>query len=423
VQALARVIYSFIHTLEKDILYPHSTLIRIFPLLFKSLNIEMEKQTPFMHHILKALEISNLLEECGQSYMRSENPEHTAEAKPCVAIDAAFSLILYPEITFVDALALARFCSVREAGTLPRFELTRISAIRGFDRGVTSEAMRALFARLSGFAPDQSLAWTLEDWEKRYHEVRFHRGLVLTLSKDRRYLAETAELSSLIAETLAPGVYLLREEDQEAAFEVLGKAGVDIIAQPLSAPKPKAVKGPQPYPSPASKFKGNFSLTRTHGKAFSAPDSPETRTQGGNSAEKLKEHFRSLLSGMKLSKEERDELSARVERRLILTGSQLKDASVKYERLEARGLDYVGKQTVAKQAVSLQSLVELQWAPGGKAERLLGVPQALEKNGGESILVLRTAGISGAKDQAEDIRVPLAKISLIRRIKKSIFGT
>jgi hypothetical protein len=421
VLALARVMYGFIHTLEKEILYPRSTLTRLFPVLFKSLNIETKKQESFIHHILRALEISGLLEEHGQSYMRSPFPENSGgDAKPRIAIDAGSSLVLYPEISFADALELARFCSVREAGTAPRFELTRLSAVRGFDRGITVETMGALLTRLSGFAPDQSLAWTLGDWEKRYHEVSFQRGLVLTLSKDRRYLAETAGLSQLIAGTLAPGVYLIRDEDQKAVLDALDRAGIDIIAQPLSAPAAKEVKLPS-YPSPASKFRGDFSLKGKYTKPRPGAASGERLTGAENAAETLKEHFRSLLADMKLSKEERGELAARVERRLILSDSQLRDASVKYERLEAGGLDYAGKQAVAKQAISLRSFVELRWSSGGKAGHLLAIPQALEKSGGESILVLRSGAEQG--DQAEEIRLPLAKISLIRRIKKSIFGT
>jgi hypothetical protein len=55
----------------------------------------------------------------------------------------------------------------------------------------------------------------------------------------------------------------------------------------------------------------------------------------------------------------------------------------------------------------------------------MGVPQALEKKDGDTILVLkpvsetennRDAGIS-----RDTIRIPLGKISLLRRIKQSIF--
>jgi hypothetical protein len=72
-------------------------------------------------------------------------------------------------------------------------------------------------------------------------------------------------------------------------------------------------------------------------------------------------------------------------------------------------------------------MVEVCWNEGGKANRVFGIPTALEKSVGESVLVLNPlAGedYGDIKGQAggEAIRVPLGKISLLRRIKKSIFG-
>jgi len=127
---------------------------------------------------------------------------------------------------------------------------------------------------------------------------------------------------------------------------------------------------------------------------------------------------------MQLSKAERDELSARIDRRLILSGDQLQGASVRYEKLEARGLDYVGKAALAKQAIALRSPVELTWPQRGKETgRVFGIPTALEKTGGESILVINPLGTEGESvlPQGEPLKIPLGKISFLRRIKKSIF--
>jgi hypothetical protein len=54
--------------------------------------------------------------------------------------------------------------------------------------------------------------------------------------------------------------------------------------------------------------------------------------------------------------------------------------------------------------------------PDGAVNRVIGIPEALEKNGGEIVLVLNPM------PQGETIRLPLGKISLLRRIKQSIFG-
>jgi hypothetical protein len=120
---------------------------------------------------------------------------------------------------------------------------------------------------------------------------------------------------------------------------------------------------------------------------------------------------------MRLSKAEWDELASRIERRLILNESQLVGASVRFEKLEARGLDYVGKSTVAREAIASKSLLEIL-LPGSGEEpnRVVGIPLSLEKREGETFLVLKSM------PQEEEMRLPLGKISLLRRIKHSIFG-
>jgi len=81
-------------------------------------------------------------------------------------------------------------------------------------------------------------------------------------------------------------------------------------------------------------------------------------------------------------------------------------------------MDYNGKTLIAKQAISMQSLLEVTWPVKQKQERVLGIPKALEKTGTESILVIKPMD-----GREETIRIPLGKISLLRRIKRSIFET
>jgi hypothetical protein len=120
---------------------------------------------------------------------------------------------------------------------------------------------------------------------------------------------------------------------------------------------------------------------------------------------------------MQIPKSERDELAARIERRLIVCESQLAEASIRFEKTEARGLDYVGKTTVVKQAVASKSLIEIFWSGAGEEpNRVMGIPLALEKREGETFIVLKPM------PQGKEIRLPLGKISLLKRIKQSIFG-
>jgi hypothetical protein len=359
--------------------------------------------------------------------------------RPVLAMDTAFSCILYPEIRFSDAISLGAFCSVRETGTAVRFEISRESAVRGFDRGLGSGDMLALLDRLSGNRVDENFRWTLKDWETRYSGVSLYQGIVLTLSEDRRYLAETGPLAALITRTLTPGVYMLSAAEKAEAVQVLQKAGIDIIAQPSLGTGPGSfpLHTPEEWRSPYPPLNRLSWLRPYLPQDKPVPGKPEPGPERGTAApapdpkkaEAFKERFRAVLDKMQLPKAERDELSARIERRLVLTGSQLKDVSIKYEKLEARGLDYVGKAVIAKQAIGSRSPVEIMWlSPEGQENRFIGIPEALDKQGGETLLVL--SPVSQEDGIREDtlyrsggaLRIPIGKIGLLRRIKQSIFG-
>jgi hypothetical protein len=443
-------IHRFFDTLEPRRRYPKSTLQRFVMLLEmgEPASGTGRKTGPRYHFkgILDVLELTGLLETAGPDLWQTgailADPPAGPEAgeivpgdaplpeQPVLAMDTAFSFFLYPEIAFADALALAGFCSIRETGSVVRFELTRQSVVRGFDRGLNAAAMTELLNRLSGSRIDKNTIWTLQEWEARHDAISLYQGVVLTLEEDRRYLAETGPLASLVSRTLAPGVYLLSVQKKIQAVEILEKAGVDIIAQPGETPD-RAEPEYTFFPVPTSAFAFGPNQVQPE-RFFSGRESmPEVQPDSAG-AEDYKERFRAILKKLELPRAEREELAARIERRLVVSESQLAEASVRYEKLEARGLDYVGKAAIAKQAIASKSLLEVLWPhPDGGTNKALGVPEALEKRGGESILIIKplSSADSASKksfpeetSRADSIRLPLGKISLLRRIKQSIFG-
>jgi hypothetical protein len=481
IRKLARFVHRFISALKEGRVYPRSTLKRLVEILERDeagnplwgeigmipLSIGAAGTGPF----LEALEAAGLMTPVKGAGVSPEAAAGTASADPdcrrlvpvpappsggapdpVIAMDAAFSCILYPEIPFADALILAAFCSVREAGTVVRFELTRESVVRGFDFGLDADAMIGRLERLSGKSMDQNLKWTLRDWGNRYSGVALYQGTALVLSEDRRYLAQAGPVASLIARTLAPGVYLLSFRghtftEMDEALQRLRKAGIDIVARP---PLPEAdalseswlyireeggtaaftaraapVRNLPPYPplktpplftDPAPD--GFFSRQTPEAGALAArEDAAGSSPPVTKDARTHQERFRLALRKLSLPKPDADELAARIDRRLILNESQLAGGAVRGEKMEARNLDYVGKTILAKQAIALKSPVEVLWvAPEGGSSRIVGVPGALEKRGGETVLVLKP--LPGG----DEIRLPLGKISLLRRIKQSIFG-
>jgi hypothetical protein len=380
---------------------------------------DSKSQFPF-EPLFAAMEVTGLLikKDAYWKAPRFVTPHSAAdETVPVIVMNAALSFVLYPEIPFADAMALGSFCSVKEndENTI-HFELSRQSVVRGFNQGLKADTMITLLDRLSLNRLDANLAWTLREWETRYTGVSLHQGIVLTLEEDRRYLADAGPVSRIIQKTLAPGVYLLSSDDKSEAVKTLLKAGVDIVAQP-----------PLGFDAGLDSFSRNtFARLGSGGVADSPlyPNEEPVSKEGKKpveNADSIKQKFRTTLDKMKLGKQERDELLARIERRLVLSDAQLEGASLRYEKLEARGLDYAGKSAIAKQAVETGSLLEVSW-PGqdGETNRTTGTAQALEKKDGDSILVLRSGGNS--EKGTRDFRIPLRKISLLRRIKQSIFG-
>jgi len=422
----ASFIHNFYTLLDPEQLYPHITLRRLLFILAqknKEINYDM---------LIKATEQAGLLL-TDSNQLRQKSPffSEAATAKKtsadaasatahaaAIAMDSPFTLVMYPEIAYNDAIELASISHVTGAGLNVSFEINKDAAVLAFNRGISAAQVIDLLQRLSGNRLDGNAAFTLLDWEKRHKEVALSKGLVLSLSPERRYLAETKPLSKYISATLAPGIYLLPENMEEHVYAALKKAGITIFARPDSGIN----RNNDGYSATDTDSHFYFPRLNTetphtektrhlkHEKKEDGINAPESDSQ----AAALIEGFHSVISKMPLGAEQRDELEARINRRLVLCESQLKDAVVRYEKLEARGLDYNGKTMIAKQAIARQSPLEVSWPGRKKQESVIGIPNALEKTGGESVLVMEQA-------DGDTIRIPLGKISLLRRIKKSIF--
>ena len=435
VRKYAALIHQFISALEPERLYPVSTLRRIAGILEHN-NRRGGKDTVDSGGLIGAMEKTGLLAGTGGEYRglkpdaaghcktgtEKNGPAETKEAAPLIVIAEPFSILLYPGIAYNDAVSLEAFSGVRETGLTIRFELNRDSALRAFRRGISAASIITLLKRLSHNRISETLVWTITDWERRYGEVTLRRGLVLGLAPERRYLAETKPLARLIQETLAPGIYLLAETAEAQALQVLRKAVVDMVARNA---KTENSEGDESPALSDSFFQALNSVPRpgipARAAAPSSGSAEEYNTQAAPppEASTLIAGFHTILEQMRRSKEERGELAARIDRRLVLSESQLKDAVIRYEKLEAGGLDYVGKALIARQAIALQSPVELV-KPGKNGGRIFGIPKALEKEGGENILVISPLPEAGNQSGAV-VRIPLGKIGLLRRIKKSIF--
>jgi hypothetical protein len=468
IRSYTSFIHNFHASLETDKQYPLITLRRIvFILGMRGNEINCDK-------LIKAMEQTGLLISDSNKRWHKSQPAsdaaitaNSAAIGAAIAMDSPFTLVMYPEIAYDDAIELASISRVTGTGLNVSFEINKDAAVSAFNRGISADAAIGLLQRLSGNRIDGNAAFTLLDWEKRHKEVSLSKGLVLSLSPERGYLAETKPLSKYISAKLATGIYLIPENMEEKVYAALKKAGVTIFARPDSVGAPNGANQADDGNTLTGVAPGGALNSATDSRVFfprinsGAPHIEKLRqfktdkkedginTPASNPAASvpassvpassvpassvLIEGFHSIINNMHLGVEQRDELTARINRRLVLCESQLKDAVVRYEKLEARGLDYAGKIMIAKQAIAKQTPVEVSWPGRQKQESVIGIPKALEKKDDESILIMESLDTARIHEDTiripgdtiripgDTIRIPLGKISLLRRIKKSIF--
>ncbi|MDR1837042.1 MAG: hypothetical protein LBQ89_05225 [Treponema sp.] len=401
IRETANFIHGFLDSLDTELLYTERTIARLIEIISAEAGTGVTCGA-----MIEAMEKTGLIAAVSPEFKRLGPAAKTGTANsecPSIAVDSGFSVLVYPEINYPDVIKLAAFMNIKEAGAVVRFELETDSVVRAFDENIGADEIIEHLKRLSGGRVDDTFVWNIKEWGKRHSEVSLKKGVVLTLAEDRRYLMETMPLAAMIDETLAPGVYLLGEDALSGAAAALHSAGIDIIAHRREKNKNAGIA--HNYFPPPSSFVLPVKIP-----AASAPSVPRQ-----DNASVLTAEFHAILKNMSHSEIERAELSARIDRRLVLCEAQLKDASIRYEKLEARHMDYAGKQNIAKQAIAQQSPVEIVWPGAGREKSIFGIPRTLEKKEGEVFLLIMPDG------EREVIRVPLAKVSLLRRIKKSIF--
>ena len=107
-----------------------------------------------------------------------------------------------------------------------------------------------------------------------------------------------------------------------------------------------------------------------------------------------------------------------IERRLVLTERQIALSDPRTERLEATGLDYLGKVRVVERALRSPGdrLEVLYRLPGEEPVRALLRPVRLDKNDKGLVLEAEDLGTGGPA------RVPLGALSTVRRVRASLFG-
>jgi hypothetical protein len=329
-----------------------------------------------------------------------------------LSIDAGFTLTLLPGLPLEELLPLMDCMSVRQFDTAAVFEVTKKSVMRAFDLGMNTEGICALLSSYCPYGVPQNLRVSIEDWSKSYSSSALYKGYVLQVSKENCVFAEkNPAIAPYIKKILAPGIYLLSVHSDEEAQTFVSKSGLDFIGSIRTADDVPRAAG---FPSIR---KGRNQFAEEDKKAA---DSPFPRGTDKDRAE-LFDTLRQSLSSMNLSPEQTDGLLSRIQRKIIISSSQLRGDSVRMERIEAGGMDFLGKVHVIEHAITTNSMIELEYeseqkdAADSQYVTLVGAPVSIEKQTDDAVVCMRV------EPEHEEKLFSIGKARMVKRIRGSVF--
>ena len=123
-----------------------------------------------------------------------------------------------------------------------------------------------------------------------------------------------------------------------------------------------------------------------------------------------------ILKDLHLTKEDAKAVSSRINRKAIITEEQLKDGVFKFTKKEASGLDFLGKQKIAEQAILGKHILEIELNTENGKEKISGVPEEILKQEKDAVLILACGNLN------DKLKISIAHISKIKLIQNSIFS-
>jgi hypothetical protein len=234
----------------------------------------------------------------------------------------------------------------------------------------------------------------------------------------QHFIEHTGFFEAWVKRRLAPGLYLLDSEEEANWTRALRESGIEYIPDTLSADR----MGGEEYGENEKQELLSSGLTDTISSL--SGDDPlrklfnPVKQSGGEHSHLLLDHLKQALETSSLPPEMKEEYEARIENKLILYPDQLRPLEPKPTHDEAKGLDYMGKVRVIEHALhnnnTLLEIVERTRA--GKPKSSVIKPRSLDQSGED--LLLKGEAVPGG----EEIAVRVGKISLVRKVRGSLFS-
>ncbi|MFO7850429.1 MAG: hypothetical protein R6V67_10750 [Spirochaetia bacterium] len=344
-------------------------------------------------------------------------------SKHPILIQPDFTVTIKPPLDFSRGIRIGELFDIRSYDVYPRFELTKHSYTRARSRRFGYEELVRFLKEHSDTPPPHNILMTISAWERSFSGIKLYEGIVLQVDEERSHLVDhTPHLQEHILHSFGHGIYLLDPFAVEEWTKALEKSGIEPLP-PIHRPgieskEDSQTRGLDAYaPINTSRPAENGrSGTRLPIDLHSPPPEPKNSEEG--SKEGIKKELERTIEKLELNTNQRREILNFIDNKLVLFPEQLGLHILSGEITEARGIDYSGKVRIVEQSVShshdlLEIVIRM---PTGKPKRMLLLPERLEK--GEKELYVNGKELPNGEMQ----RVPVGKISYVKRWKSSLFS-
>ena len=313
-----------------------------------------------------------------------------------IVVQPDFSLYVQGSLSLRENILLAFYSEIRELDMISRYEVTRESFMRGIRSGIEASSFISLLESRSGASLPQNILFSFESWEEECSGISVYRGCVIKVD-DRfsKLLENNITFKGYVKEKLADGLYLVQDDDFSSAVKVVES----VSGQTLSLPWEKKS---EPIMTAVPEETGFDRL-----KSYDRPASPVKKHDSvGDLLKKIET--------LDITKDQKDILSDRIGRKLILSEKQLEEKGIRNDLSEARGIDYTRKVRLCQNVIEVGgSFLELSMGPEGT---VLMKPTQMKKDGNDLMV------IGEEIPDGSPVQVSLRKVRLVRKVRTSLMG-
>ncbi len=344
----------------------------------------------------------------GKIFAEKQNPP--AEKKGILNINAGTTIVILPGLSLEELLPLATFLNIVSFNTVCEFEISKKSAYRAFDNGISAQKITELLSSYSAYRLPQSLLMNIEEWKNSYSAAILYKGFVLKVNeKNQRIIENNPKIAPFINIKLAERIYLLNIPLDEEPANFIAQSGLELLSA-VKTSKTETESLPFPIINPG---KNQFML-----KDENFLKEKNITNENSKKAELTKSEFLLYLETLELSKQQKECLTNRIKKNIILTKDQLKPETVRLEILEADGMNFSGKIHLIENAINHSDMLEILIPAennSGKMEKFFGKPILVIRQATDSILKMQL-------DNSEETKIfSVSRINHAKIIKTSVF--